>query len=188
MKYKKLKKCRLCSSKKLNTFIDFKKMPLAGAFLNKNQIKKEYKYPMAMQFCEDCSNVQVDTVIPLDVLFKKYFYFSSNIKTLINHFGELAKLVETKFLKNKSSTVLEIGCNDGVFLNQLSNYNNIKCVGVDPAKNVVKKIKNKKITIYNNGFDYVLAKKIKKKINDVDLIVSSFSFGHINQMNSVQKE
>lgn len=187
MKYKKLKKCRLCSSKKLNTFIDFKKMPLAGAFLNKNQIKKEYKYPMAMQFCEDCSNVQVDTVIPLDVLFKKYFYFSSNIKTLINHFGELAKLVETKFLKNKSSTVLEIGCNDGVFLNQLSNYNNIKCVGVDPAKNVVKKIKNKKITIYNNGFDYVLAKKIKKKINDVDLIVSSFSFGHIDQMNSVTK-
>ncbi len=139
MKYKKLKKCRLCSSKKLNIFIDFKKMPLAGAFLDKNQIKNEYMYPMAMQFCMDCSNVQVDTVIPLDVLFKKYFYFSSNMKTLIDHFGELANLVEKKFLKKRSSTVLEIGCNDGVFLNQLVNNTNIKCIGVDPAKKCCKK-------------------------------------------------
>lgn len=187
MKYKKLKKCRLCFSKNLRTFIDFKKMPLAGAFLSQNQIKNESKYPMAMQFCIDCSNVQVDTVIPLEVLFKKYFYFSSNIKTLINHFGELAELVKKKFLYNKSSIVLEIGCNDGVFLNQLSKYKNVKCIGVDPAENVVKKIKNKKISIFKKGFDFNLAKQIKNKIKNVDLIVSSFSFGHIDQMNSVAK-
>ena len=97
MKYKKLKNCRLCFSRDLKVFIDFTKMPLAGAFLNKNQIKKEAIYPMAMQFCKSCSNVQVDTVIPLDVLFKKYFYFSSNIKTLIDHFDDLAKSVQKNF-------------------------------------------------------------------------------------------
>ena len=112
MNYKKLKKCRLCNSDKLKIFIDFNKMPLAGAFLSKVEIKKEFKYPMAMQFCNSCSNVQVDTVIPLNILFKKYFYFSSNIKTLIDHFGDLSQLVQNKFLTKKKSTVLEIGCND----------------------------------------------------------------------------
>ena len=91
MIYKKLKKCRLCESKKLKTFIDFSKMPLAGAFLSRSEIKNEFLYPMAMQFCQNCSSVQVDTVIPLDILFKKYFYFSSTINTLIKHFFDLSK-------------------------------------------------------------------------------------------------
>jgi len=58
-------------------------MPLAGAFLSKSGIKNEFLYPMAMQFCQNCSSVQVDTVIPLDILFKKYFYreFRRIIKT-----------------------------------------------------------------------------------------------------------
>ena len=152
-KYKKLKKCRLCDSENLKIFIDFKKMPLAGAFLSRREVSKEQLFPMGMQFCKNCSSVQVDTVVPLDILFKKYFYFSSNIKTLIKHFGELSKIVHSKYLKN-GGNVLEIGCNDGVFLNHLSKIKNIRCIGVDPAKNVVKKITNKNIKVYAEAFNF----------------------------------
>ncbi len=184
MIYKKLKKCRLCDSNKLKTFIDFKRMPLAGAFLSKAQIKNEFLYPMAMQFCKSCSSVQVDTVIPLDVLFKKYFYFSSSINTLIEHFFDLSNMISKKYLKN-GGNVLEIGCNDGVFLNHMVKKNGINCIGVDPAKNVIKKISNKKINSYNQAFDLELSKKIKTRFHKIDLIVSSFSFGHIDNMKSV---
>ena len=186
MIYKKLKKCRLCDSNKLKTFIDFQKMPLAGAFLSKSQIKNEFLYPMAMQFCKNCSSVQVDTVIPLDILFKKYFYFSSSINTLIEHFFDLSNLVSKKYLKN-GGKVLEIGCNDGVFLNHMVKKNGITCIGVDPAKNVIKKINNKKINTFNKPFDLELSKKIKSRFHQIDLIVSSFSFGHIDNMKSVAK-
>lgn len=184
MIYKKLKKCRLCDSNKLKTFIDFRRMPLAGAFLSKSQIKNEFLYPMAMQFCKNCSSVQVDTVIPLDVLFKKYFYFSSSINTLIEHFFDLSNMVSKKYLKN-GGNVLEIGCNDGVFLNHMVKKNGINCIGVDPAKNVIKKISNKKIHSYNKPFNFELSKKIKSRFHKIDLIVSSFSFGHIDNMKSV---
>jgi len=184
MNYKKLKKCRLCNSKKLKTFIDFKKMPLAGAFLNKSQINSEFLYPMAMQFCQNCSSVQVDTVIPLDVLFKKYFYFSSSINTLVEHFYDLSNIVSKKYLKN-GGNVLEIGCNDGVFLNHMIKKSGVNCIGVDPAKNVIKKISNKKISAYNKPFNLELAKKIKLRFKKIDLIISSFSFGHIDNMQSV---
>ena len=184
MIYKKLKKCRLCDSNKLKTFIDFRRMPLAGAFLSKSQIKNEFLYPMAMQFCKNCSSVQVDTVIPLDILFKKYFYFSSSINTLIEHFFDLSNMVSKKYLKN-GGNVLEIGCNDGVFLNHMVKKDGINCIGVDPAKNVIKKISNKKISSYNKPFDLELSKKIKSRFHKIDLIVSSFSFGHIDNMKSV---
>lgn len=183
MIYKKLKKCRLCDSKNLNLFINFGKMPLAGAFLSKKKIKDEILYPMGMQYCKNCTSVQVDTVIPLEVLFKKYFYFSSSIGTLINHFFDLSEIISKKILK-KGGNVLEIGCNDGVFLNHLVKNKKINCIGVDPAKNVIKKINNKKIKTYNVPFNFELAKKINKKI---DVIVSSFSFGHIDNMKSVAK-
>jgi methylation protein EvaC len=186
MIYKKLKNCRLCSSRNLNLFINFGKMPLAGAFLSKKKIKDEILYPMGMQYCKNCTSVQVDTVIPLDVLFKKYFYFSSSIGTLINHFFDLSELISKKILK-KGGNVLEIGCNDGVFLNHLVKNKKINCIGVDPAKNVIKKINNKKIKTYNVPFNFELATKIKKRINKIDVIVSSFSFGHIDNMKSVAK-
>ena len=141
---------------------------------------------MGMQYCKNCTGVQVDTVIPLDVLFKKYFYFSSSIGTLINHFFDLSELISKKILKNGGS-VLEIGCNDGVFLNHLVKNKKINCIGVDPAKNVIKKINNKKIKTYNVPFNFELAKKIKKNINKIDVIISSFSFGHIDDMKSVAK-
>jgi len=184
MIYKKLKKCRLCESKKLKTFIDFSRMPLAGAFLTKSQISNEFLYPMGMQFCQNCSSVQVDTVIPLDVLFKKYFYFSSSINTLIEHFFDLSNMVSKKYLKN-GGNVLEIGCNDGVFLNHMVKKSGVNCIGVDPARNVIKKISNKKINAYNKPFNLELAKKIKSRFDKIDLIVSSFSFGHIDNMKSV---
>ncbi len=184
MVYKKLKKCRLCDSDKVKIFINFRRMPLAGAFLSRSQIKNEILYPMAMQFCKNCSSVQVDTVIPLDVLFKKYFYFSSSINTLIDHFFDLSNMVTKKYLKN-GGNVLEIGCNDGVFLNHMVKKVGINCIGVDPAKNVIKKISNKKISSYNKPFDLELSKKIKSRFHKIDLIVSSFSFGHIDNMKSV---
>ena len=67
-------------------------MPLAGGFLSKSELKSENLYPMGIQF-KSCSSVQVDTVIPLEVLFKKYFYFSSNMKTLVEHFFNLSNIV-----------------------------------------------------------------------------------------------
>ena len=63
--------------------------------------------------------------------------------------------------------------------------NKIKCIGVDPAKNVIKNIKDKRITTYGKPFDLKLSKKIKSRFKKVDLIVSSFSFGHIDNMKSV---
>src|SRR5437867_2741221 len=109
--YKTLTACRLCGGTDLSAFIDFGDFPLAGGFLKPDEVADERVYPMAMQFCRPCTNVQVNTVIPVDVLFKSYFYFSSAIQTLRDHFGELAREVEARFVR-PGSLVAEIGCND----------------------------------------------------------------------------
>ena len=43
-----------------------------------------------------------------------YAYFTSSNAPMVNHFKEYAERVKSNFL-NKSSVVVEVGSNDGVF-------------------------------------------------------------------------
>jgi methylation protein EvaC len=184
--YRTLTSCRLCGSSEMKTFIDFGDFPLAGAFLKPDQVANERLYPMGMQFCRACSNVQVDTVIPVDVLFKNYFYFSSAIQTLRDHFGQLADEVKERFASSTSALAVEIGCNDGVFLRHLATRG-IRNVGVDPAENVVATIKDPGVNAITGTFDTGVAGRIVKEFGKADVIVSSFSFAHIDDMHEVMR-
>lgn len=184
--YRTLTACRLCGGKDLKTFIDFGDFPLAGAFLKPEQIPDEKVFPMGMQFCASCTNVQVDTVIPLDVLFKNYFYFSSAIQTLRDHFGLFAEEMLARFVKPKESLVVEIGCNDGVFLRHLA-AKGVRNVGVDPATNVVATIKDPGVIAINDGFSEKVGKRIAAEHGKADAVVSSFSFAHIDDMHEVMR-
>ena len=116
------------------------------------------------------------------------FFFSSSIKTLVDHFNEYSEYLFKRFLKNKDkkSNVLEIGCNDGVLLSPLSEYP-LNVVGVDPAQNVIKNISSKKCHVENDYFTEELSKKLLLKFGKFDLIISNFSFAHIDDMHDVMK-
>ena len=54
--------------------------------------------------------------------------------------------------------MIDIGCNDGILLNQYPK-NFINLIGIEPS-NASKHIKNKKIKLVNNFFNYKLAANI----------------------------
>jgi len=179
--------CRFCEGKNLKSIIDFGLVPLAGGFLRKEDVPQEKYYPLDLSFCTDCFLVQVSNVVPANVLFSNYFYFSSSIGTLITHCKEFANETKKRFLADKKSPVVfEIGCNDGVMLKPLSELG-IRAVGVDPATNVVRSIKNPQFTVVNAFFDQSVAKSIRDEHGMFDAILSSYSFAHIDDMISVIK-
>ena len=181
------KDCRFCQSTDLTTILDFGNVPLAGGFLKREDFQKEKFYPLTLNFCEKCFLVQVSNVVPGEVLFKNYFYFSSAIKTLVNHLAEFAKETYQRFLKDRPSpSVFEIGCNDGVMLKPFSALG-VRSIGIDPAANVVNSIANKNITVINDFFSETAAEKIEKDFGQFDAIVSSYSFAHIDNMRSVMQ-
>ncbi len=186
--YKESIKCRFCGSKNLVKILDLGLMPLAGAFMKKKEIEEEKYYPLGLCFCCNCTLIQVKNVVSADTLFKEnYFFYSSAIGTLVEHFKEYAKDIYERFLnKIISPSVLEIGCNDGVLIDPLSQYG-VKCIGVDPATNVVNTIKNKNLHIVNDYFSEKLASDIVKQFGQVNAVLSSFSMAHIDDMNDIMK-
>ena len=126
--------CAFCDSKRLGLVMDFGEVGLAGAFLRPEQFAAERTFPMRLQFCRDCYAVQVTDKVPADVMFKEgYFYFSSSIGTLRDHFREYASELTKRFLDPSRATALEFGCNDGVLLRPLADQGIRTVIGVDPA-------------------------------------------------------
>ena len=57
-----------------------------------------------------------------------------------------------RFLGPERSTVVEIGCNDGVLLKPLADQGVRTPIGVDPATNIVQTIDDPRITVVNDFF------------------------------------
>jgi methylation protein EvaC len=171
--------CSFCDSKRLGLVMDFGEVGLAGAFLKPEQFAAERTFPMRLHFCRDCCAVQVTDKIPPDVMFQNYFYFSSSIGTLRDHFAQYAVEVTSRFLDPAKATVLEFGCNDGVLLRPLADQGIKTVIGVDPASNVVATIDDIRIQVVNNYFTEDVAGKIVADYGHIDLIMANNVYAHI---------
>ncbi|MGZ6442198.1 MAG: class I SAM-dependent methyltransferase [Pseudobdellovibrionaceae bacterium] len=129
--------------------------------------------------------LQIQDRVPPELLFKDYFYFSSAITTLKNHFRDYAKEVTARFLDPATATVVEIGCNDGVLVNPLADQGIKNVVGVDPATNVVKTVGNPKVKIINDFFNEKTADVILKEVGHADLIVANNVYAHVDDMHGL---
>ncbi|MHC4308397.1 MAG: class I SAM-dependent methyltransferase [Planctomycetota bacterium] len=179
--------CRFCQSRDMVTMLDFGNVPLAGGFLKESDFTEEKFFPLDLNFCNECSLVQVSNVVSAKTMFKNYFYFSSSIKTLVEHMKDYAKEVNERFLEDRTNpSVFEIGCNDGVMLKPFTAMG-VKAVGVDPATNVVNSIDSNDITVINDFFSEKVALEIKEKYGLFDALVSSYSFAHIDNMVDIMK-
>lgn len=171
--------CAFCDSSHLSLVMDFGHVALAGGFLKQQQLVDEKKYPLRVCFCNDCFAVQVVDKVPPDVLFHNYFYFSSSIETLRNHFRDYADELTRRFIEPETATVLEFGCNDGVLLRPLADQGIRNVLGVDPAKNVVATIDDPRVQVINDFFTEDVARQVVAGYGKVDMIMANNVYAHI---------
>ena len=139
-------------------FLNLGKQPLANNYDRLYSDKKSVKYNLSIDFNYSTKIVSIKKIIKKETMFNsKYPYRSSLSKTMKKNFLKLAINIKKKF---KPKKILEIGCNDGVFLN---NFKKSSVVGVEPCKNIAKLAKLKKLKIYDDYWTKKLATKIKKK-------------------------
>ena len=175
--------CRICKGK-LKKIVDLGKIALVGDFIKK--LKKQKKYKISINFCSICKHVQIAEILNPNLLFKKYLWetgvSSSNILLIKN----LIKKIK-KYGINKNSKILEIASNDGSLLSFINKEYKCLSVGIDPAKNLKKKIKNKKIITIVNYFDFNQSKNIKKKFKIFDYIFARNVLAHVPDPNQIFK-
>jgi methylation protein EvaC len=179
-----MSKCLICENEYL-PFVDFGDMPIANAFAIKEEMDDEYTFPMKVGFCDGCNMVQLAEQPDREKMFhENYAFFSSTSNYMVEHFKNFAHSVSDLQSLDSESLVVEIGCNDGIMLQNFLK-DKIPCLGVEPSKNVANAAAGKGIEVINQFFDQPLAKKITISHKKADAILSANVMCHIPYMHSI---
>lgn len=171
--------CRFCLNKNLKQVIDLGFQPAANAFLSKKQLKeKEHFFPLKVNFCSTCGQLQLTHIVSPDYLFRNYVYASSTSPVFIAHFENYAQSVYKKIKLSTDSKVLDIGSNDGILLKPFKKLG-VKILGVDPATKIARQATKNGIPTINEYFNQSLANKIIKKWGHADVITANNVFAHV---------
>lgn len=165
----------LFNKKNLKLIINFGKMPLGNGFVLKNNKKKEFTFNLKLGFNQKLNLVQLyEYPSPKKMFNKNYAFLSSTSNSMKMHFKRYAQSLKNK-IKKKKIKILEVGCNDGILL---ENFKKNDHVGVEPSLNVFKIAKEKKLNVKNKFFNSKLLKDKNFK-NDFDIICGANVFCHI---------
>ena len=179
-----MSKCLICDSE-YSSFVDFGVMPIANAFATKEQIKNEYTFPMKVGFCGNCNMVQLVEQPDREKMFhENYAFFSSTSNYMKEHFKLFANSVSELQDLNENSFVVEVGCNDGILLENFV-IDNIPCLGVEPSENVAQVAMEKGIEVITQFFDRPLAEHILQSHQKADAILSANVMCHIPYIHSI---
>ena len=100
-------------------------------------------YNMDVYLCNKCGHTQILNVVDPEILFGDYIYESTSSPGLKDHFKSLYSEIIGKKLINNNHSILDIGCNDGLLLENFQKK--YKTFGIDPDKNSLKIAKKKEL-------------------------------------------
>jgi len=170
--------CKI-TKKKTKRIIDFGKMPIANGFLKKKDFQKEFNFNLSVSFSEEMSLLQLDDHPKPKMMFNnKYPFFTSSSKFMRHHFIEYANWAKKRFVKKNKSKIIEIGSNDGTFL---ENFKNSKFdhIGFEPSKNVSDLARKRGINSLHEFFSRKNLSKAQKFIGNTDIIFGANVICHI---------
>tara|TARA_B100001093_G_scaffold516127_1_gene594176 strand:+ start:324 stop:1595 length:1272 start_codon:yes stop_codon:yes gene_type:complete len=180
-------KCIQCRNTKLKKIIDIGNQVISSLFYSKQKFGLK-KYPLDLYLCENCKLIQLKKLAPMSEMYgTTYGYRTSLSPLMVSHMKKKYHNILLKRYTKTKNKVLDIGCNDGTFLNFFSRKGYKNLYGIDPSAQKFTKYHSKQIKLINDFFS-------KKKINRIygnikfDLITSFAMFYDIENPNLFCKE
>ncbi len=165
-----IKLCRLCKSKKIKNLFSLGLQYYTGIFSKKNaNIPKGL---LKLVICKNCKLVQLSKNFNIKKMYgKNYGYRTSLNKSMKKHIQDKKNFLQGIISLNKNDNIIDIGSNDGTFLNCFSS-DNFKLIGVDPTIVNFKRFYNKNIVKIDKFFSH---KNIKNYLTKKAKLITSFS-------------
>lgn len=176
--------CHLCGKQSLIPLLNFGEHPIAHNFLT-SPSEEEYVHSVNLAYCESCGLIQLVDPIPPEMLYTEYVCLSS--WKAQPHLPRLAELIEELPGIDKTSPIMEIGSNDGIFLEMLQSRGYKNLLGVEPAQDAVALARSKNIETLNVYFSPETAEEIISTRGQCKLFVSRQVLEHITDLQSFRE-
>lgn len=160
--------CTICRSNLTNLYT-LHNMPIKLSCVEKPELNTD---SMSFAQCEKCNTIQLDNLIPLNILYSQSHNYTSIGKVWNEYFNLFCELV-TPIVYNK--IILEIGDPSAKIANRINEFN--KWYIIEPNKNLNINLK-KNIEFIEGFFDNNFTID-----NQIDIIIHSHLFEHIYEPN-----
>lgn len=179
--------CRISGSL-LTKVVDFGLQPLGNGFIEPNEFKKEYFFPMEIGFSEVSMMLQLlKQPSPEKMFHDHYAFYSSTSNFMAAHFKEFSnQVIQSDYMKNNSPFVVELGCNDGIMLKNFAKLG-FNHLGIEPSLNVAKEANKVGVKTRSEFFSESLAESIVIEEGQADVFLAANVMCHIPTILDVVK-
>jgi|APSaa5957512535_1039671.scaffolds.fasta_scaffold35578_2 SAM-dependent methyltransferase len=167
--------CRICKENTEEIF-NLGDTPPANSLMS-SSLETQQSYPLVLDLCPKCHNVQLRDCISEEELYKNYFYVTPDSPMLHKHYKYLNNYLKASNYINKNSFALEVGSNIGLFLDFIKPEVS-KVLGIDPAENICKMAIESGVDTICDFFDKDSAYKIEEEYGKPDIIIARHCFAH----------
>lgn len=174
--------CRSCGAADLFPVLDLAEQPLANAFRSPSDTSPEFRYPLALVGCPQCSLVQLTGSVTPGVLFDDYSYFSSFSDTMVAAMRALAHRATEKLGLGPHSLVVDVGSNDGYLLKHYVELG-VPVLGVEPAANVAAIAIDAGVPTISVYFGTETARAVRAEHGAADVIHANNVMAHAPDIN-----
>jgi len=165
--------CQVCGHQGLLPLLDLGNQPFA------ERLDDDARYPLVLLRCTRCYLVQLDYVADQRAVFPPdHPYATGDTRVLREHYTVLARELSWKTSPCGGQLAVDIGANDGTFLEQLCNLAGYDVLAVEPT-NQVRKARDKKIPAIQAFWTRQLAREILSDRGPAKLITAMNVLAHV---------
>lgn len=167
--------CRICGAE-TREVIDLGLSPPANA-LKRSPDDGEQTFPLVVEWCSKCHNVQLRDTMSAEELYRDYLYVTPQSETLAAHYDYLLGFLRQKGYIDSSAFVVEPGSNVGLFLRHMQPHVR-QVLGVDPARAISQMANDAGIPTLTEFFSPPVAKQVKAEQGPADLVIARHCLAH----------
>lgn len=167
--------CRLCESTTVE-ILDLGKSPPANS-LKRSKRGTQASYPLVLEWCRRCSNLQLRDTLSADKLYRDYLYVTPQSSMLAAHYEYLTGYLLGNGYADSDAFVVEAGSNAGYFLEHIRPKVG-SVLGVDPARQISQMANDAGIPTICDFFSVGRAEKIVAAHGKAQLVVARHVLAH----------
>jgi SAM-dependent methyltransferase len=167
--------CRICLAP-TRQILDLGESPPANS-LKVSPDQFQESYPLVLEWCESCDNIQLRDTLSAEDLYRDYLYVTPESESLAEHYDALIAHLERTGILTSDSVVVEPGSNIGHFLRHLAPR--VRSVlGIDPATEIAEMANAAGIPTICDFFTPEVAARIASERGPADLVVARHCLAH----------
>jgi hypothetical protein len=180
----KIYECRSCSSDKIEVVWELEKTPYGDLFkTSKVEAKKLELQFLTLVICNNCSLLQLLNNPEIQVIYENYLYRTSITNPLFSYYNQLANRAVNDYRISKNDLVVDIGSNDGTFLENFKDKG-IKVLGVEPTLKSAQVAIDNGIATFNGYFDVEACNFIDAQSEKLALVSTNYVLANIVDLKS----